>query len=135
MPLNVAQEAGVINPDGTPNDPFVVRSCLGATCAYYQLIQGTSMASPHAVGVAALIVSRWGRNDREHGGKTLNPQTTEQILRRTATPHPCPTPPLLDYTPVGRPASYNVTCAGKPTRNNIWGHGIVDALAAVTSRN
>jgi hypothetical protein len=92
------------------------------------------MASPHAVGVAALIVSRWGRNDREHGGKTLDPQRTEQILRRTATPHPCPDPPLLDYTPVGRPASYNVTCVGKPTRNNIWGHGIVDALAAVTSR-
>ena len=104
-PLNVAQEEGTLNPDGTPNTPFVVRDCQGTTCAYYQYIQGTSMASPHAVGVAALIVSRYGRPDPIKGGLALVPNQTEKILMRTATPHPCPTPPVLDYTNVGRPAS------------------------------
>ena len=54
---------------------------------------------------------------------------------RTATPHPCPTPPVLDYTNVGRPASYTATCVGTAAENNIWGTGIVNALTAVTDRN
>jgi subtilisin family serine protease len=134
-PLNVAQADGVLNPDGTPNTPFVVRDCQGTTCAYYQLIQGTSMASPHAAGVAALIVSRFGRPDPTPGGLELEPNQTEKILLRTATPHPCPTPPVLDYTNVGRPASWTATCIGTAEENNIWGTGIVDALRAVTDRN
>ncbi len=134
-PLNVAREEGTLNPDGTPNTPFVVRDCQGTTCAYYQYIQGTSMASPHAVGVAALIVSRYGRPDPNHGGLELVPNQTEKILMRTATPHPCPTPPVLDYTNVGRPASYTATCVGTAAENNIWGTGIVNALTAVTDRN
>jgi subtilisin family serine protease len=134
-PLNVAQEEGTLNPDGTPNTPFVVRDCQGTTCAYYQYIQGTSMASPHAVGVAALIVSRYGRPDPIKGGLALVPNQTEKILMRTATPHPCPTPPVLDYTNVGRPPSYTATCIGTAEENNIWGTGIVDALTAVTDRN
>jgi subtilisin family serine protease len=134
-PLNVAQEEGTLNPDGTPNTPFVVRDCQGTTCAYYQYIQGTSMASPHAVGVAALIVSRWGHKDQQLGGMTLDPHTTEKILLRTANPHPCPDPPLISYAQVGRPPSYDALCEGKPTENTIWGRGIVDALTAVTSRN
>ena len=134
-PLNVAQADGVLNPDGTPNTPFVVRDCQGATCAYYQYIQGTSMASPHAVGVAALIVSRYGYPDPRNGGLALVPNQTEKILMRTTTPHACPDPPVLDYTNVGRPASWNATCVGTAAENNIWGTGIVDALTAVTDRN
>jgi subtilisin family serine protease len=133
-PLNVAEEEGTLNPDGTPNTPFVVRDCQGTTCAYYQYIQGTSMASPHAVGVAALIVSHYGHADPKHGGLELAPLQTEKILMRTATPHACPTPPVLDYTNVGRPPSYNATCIGTAAENNIWGTGIVDALGAVSDR-
>ena len=134
-PLQLALSEGGVDPDGTPNTPFVVRDCQVGTCAYYQYLQGTSMASPHAVGVAALIVSRWGKRDKRLGGLTLEPRETLRILERTATAHPCPSPPLLDYTIVGRPAEFNVVCTGKPSNTNVWGRGIVDALNAVTKRN
>jgi subtilisin family serine protease len=132
MPANVAADLGVLNPDGTPNDPFVLRDCRRNVCGYYQYLQGTSMASPHAVGVAALIVSEYGRHDRRNGGLTMDPDRVALILRATATDHACPTPPLIDYTPVGRTPDFNALCVGSPAFNNIWGDGIVDALAAVT---
>jgi subtilisin family serine protease len=133
-PLSLAIADGVLNPDGTPNTPFVVRDCQGATCAYYQYAQGTSMASPHAVGVAALIVSEHGRR-ADDGGLTMLPVKTEKFLARTATDVPCPDPPVLDYTNVGRDASYTATCTGHAHFNSIWGHGIVDALRAVAGNN
>jgi subtilisin family serine protease len=121
---------GLINPDGTPNTPFAVRDCKGSTCAYYQWIQGTSMASPHAVGVAALIVSKYG--DRSHGGITLNPLLTQAYLEGTATDTPCMTPNPFSYAAFGRDPSYDTFCEGTPVYNGVYGHGIVDALAAVT---
>jgi hypothetical protein len=42
---------------------------------------------------------------------------------------------VLDYTNVGRPASYTATCTGTADENSIWGDGIVDALTAVTDKN
>ncbi|HSC91373.1 MAG TPA: S8 family serine peptidase [Gaiellaceae bacterium] len=130
-PKNVAEDSGDLNPDGTPNTPFVVRDCSNGTCAYYQWIQGTSMASPHAVGVAALIVSRYG--DKRGGGITMDPHHVQEILQETATDTPCPTPALHSYADKLRPPSFDALCEGTPEFNGFYGHGIVDALAAVAT--
>jgi subtilisin family serine protease len=139
-PKSLAQARGELNPDGTPNVPGVVRSCKGSTCAYYQYLQGTSMASPHATGVVALIVSRYGQRDRAHGGLTLSPDRAESILEGTATEHACPTPRAYTYTRQVRQAdgTYRTvtathTCEGPQSHNGFYGHGIIDALGAVTN--
>jgi subtilisin family serine protease len=120
----------IVNPDGTPKVPGLVRDCKGSTCAYYQWIQGTSMASPHAAGVAALIVSEYGQ--RRGGGVTLHPLFTKAYLQASATDTPCMTPNPFTYTHKGRDASYTTFCEGTPEFNGVYGHGIVDALGAVT---
>ena len=130
-PESVAIANGDLNPDGTPNNDFVVRDCQNGVCAYYQYLQGTSMASPHAVGVAALIVSQYGDDHGRHGF-TLAPGKVERILEGTATDHACPTPPLISYAAVGRGPEFDALCTGSTAQNSIWGDGIVDALAAVT---
>ena len=130
-PEAIAKELHEIDGSGRPRTPFVVRDCAGGVCAYYQLIQGTSMASPHAAGVAALIVSKYGTRDTVHGGLTLSPASVESILTSSASEHACPEPRTVDYTIVGRPASWNATCNGGASFNDFYGHGIVNALAAV----
>ena len=64
----------------------------------------------------------------------MKPKEVEKILEATATEHPCPTPATIDYTIVGRTPDFNATCVGTAEFNNIWGNGIVDALAAVTGK-
>ncbi len=130
-PESVAREFGEIDEDGIPTTPFVLRDCQGETCAYYTYFQGTSMASPHAAGVAALIVSEYGKRDRKRGGYTLRPNRVEKILKRTASDHACPKPRLFSYEDVGRPPEYDAFCEGSPRFNGFYGHGIVNALAAV----
>ncbi len=129
FPESVGRAAGAIDAAGNPTTASVVKSCKGSTCAYYQWIQGTSMASPHAVGVAALIVSEYG--DRFRGGVKLNPLFTQAYLQASATDTPCMTPNPYTYTHKGRPASYTTFCEGTPVYNGVYGHGIVDALNAV----
>jgi len=131
-PKNVAEEAGDLNPDGTPNNPFVVRDCKGSTCAYYQWIQGTSMASPHAVGVAALIVSQYGH--RKGTGISLHPLFTQAYLEASATDTACMSnrpDGAFDYPQRNNSPAYTTFCQGTPVYNGVYGHGIVDALNAV----
>jgi lantibiotic leader peptide-processing serine protease len=136
-PKRLAELNGDIDENGDPTNDFVVRDCSGDTCAYYQYLQGTSMASPHAVGVAALIVSQYGQRDRVHGGLTLDPRTTERILLRTAVDHACPQPRDFVWTrirPDGSVATATATCEGPTRDNGFYGEGIVNAYAAVTAR-
>jgi lantibiotic leader peptide-processing serine protease len=112
-----------------PADPFILRDCKGSTCAYYQYLQGTSMASPHAVGVAALIVSTHGRRDPLNGGLTMSPGAVQRVMTRTAKQTPCPFPPVFSYP--DRDPSYTAQCEGTLARNGFYGRGIVNALTAV----
>ncbi|MFB9681047.1 S8 family serine peptidase [Streptosporangium vulgare] len=133
-PRSVAEARGQLDPDGTPNVTNVVRSCKGTVCGYYVYLQGTSMASPRAAGVAALIVGRYGRRDPVHGGKRLHPAVVEMVLKGAATRTACPTPPAHTYTrhlPDGTTATSTHTCERSAPHNGFYGYGIVDALRAV----
>ena len=136
-PLHVLQAqgrvdaAGNITPAGTAVG--VIKHCAGSTCGYYAYLQGTSMASPHATGVSALAVSRFGAKDPRHmGSLRLAPRKTEFVLIEGAAEHACPVPPLFSYANVGRPAEFDALCEGTTEFNGFYGHGIVDAYATVT---
>jgi subtilisin family serine protease len=137
MPEAIAKASGQLNPDGTPKPgSSIVRDCKGTVCAYYQYLQGTSMASPHAVGVAALLVSRYGRADN-HGGLTLAPQRVTQLLYRATVPQACPQPRLFHYErilPSGSVVTDDHLCQGGVNFNGFYGHGIVNAYMAVAGR-
>ncbi len=135
FPESVGRATGAIDEQGAPTTRAVVRSCVGEgtvqRCSYYQYLQGTSMAAPHATGVAALIVSERGVEDEEHGGLTLDPATVQRVLERTATRTACPRPRLFDYPEPSLGARYTAYCEGAARRNGFYGRGIVNALAAV----
>ena len=90
--------------------------------ATYCYAQGTSMASPHVAGFAALVVSR---------GIT-SPGAVAAKINNTADPIPCP-PDLSIYSFF--PAVDNGApqmCQGGTGYNSFNGHGQVNALSAVT---
>lgn len=126
--------AGAITPDGVTAG--VQKQCpAGVTdytkCGYYNWLQGTSMASPHVTGVAALIVSEYGKKGpRKSFG--MAPDKVRKILLDSAQSRACPTPRLQTYTNEGRSEEFNALCEGGRDFNGFYGHGIVDAYAAVT---
>jgi subtilisin family serine protease len=110
-------------PTGDPTYPTAV----------YCYLQGTSMASPHVAGLAALVISRFGDSKTPQNGK-LAPERVKTIIQQTADPTPCPTAAQLAlYAPF--PSFSNgapQTCSGGAGYNSWYGNGIVNALRAVT---
>jgi subtilisin family serine protease len=84
----------------------------------YAYAQGTSMASPHAAGVAALIISQFGKMPQGR---------VQAMIDQTADPQECPPNP---FNP-GPPFNYEATCTGGAGYNSFYGHGQINALNAV----
>ena len=136
-PLSVLQGTGEVDKNGNVTKAGrlngVLKDCSAAgACGYYQWLQGTSMASPHAAGVAALAVSRHGAPDTTAArGFTLAPATVGSLLQSTATDHACPAGGVQSYLREGRSAEFTATCVGSPAFNGFYGAGIVNALGVV----
>jgi lantibiotic leader peptide-processing serine protease len=99
---------------------------------WYCYQQGTSMAGPHAAGVAALIVSRYGDTSNPDNGK-MRPGRVASLLSQTADQQACPNtlpPGYLDITGVNSGAEQE--CQGGPGHNSWYGTGQVDAFNAIT---
>ncbi|MEU6095739.1 S8 family serine peptidase [Streptomyces sp. NPDC047079] len=84
----------------------------------YGFLQGTSMASPHVAGVAALLKSAHPR---------ATPALLQALLKAQADNPGCPAGP---YDGDGD-GVVDATCAGGKRVNGFYGFGIVNALRAV----
>jgi lantibiotic leader peptide-processing serine protease len=133
-PLDVAIAEGLADENGDPVDEFSVEYCdEQGVCGFYTYLQGTSAASPHVAGVAALVIEDEGRPTR-HGGRALEPETVARVLAGSAQDHACPAGGVEVYTDEERPPEWNAVCEGTTDVNGLYGEGIVDAEAAVLGR-
>lgn len=94
------------------------RLVIDANGNYYAWLNGTSMAAPHAAGVAALI--RAAHPNMPQG-------SVAALLRNTATHLSCPSAldPGVEF--FGAPVQ---VCSGGIGSNSFYGAGLVNALAA-----
>ena len=91
--------------------------CTGPDAAFYRYFAGTSQAAAQVSGVAALVVSQFGRMSWWSGGGKMDPDRVSVILRQTADPLPCP--------------DGDARCVTEGNQNGFFGNGVVNALRAV----
>ncbi len=114
---SMKEKAGYSNYGSGPNDVAApggngttgdcTKTVLSTIPGGYLCIQGTSMASPHAAGVAALIVSQFGTLGAD-GDVKMSPTRVEQYLQSTSVDQ------------------------GLPGYDECFGNGRIDAFRAVT---
>lgn len=105
-----------------------------AVGAYYQNQFGTSAAAPLVSGVAALVVSRFGDEKRHGDDVRMKPNRVRAMLERSADPLACPPNPYVRVVNAPPPfgGTWTATCDGMDELNGFFGHGQVNALAAIT---
>jgi subtilisin family serine protease len=117
--IDIAAPGGDSTAYQKPPAPATSGSILGplpgGTWGY---MSGTSMATPHVVGVAALIRSTHPR---------ASAAQVKALLYAEATPTACTDPYDIDGD-----GTIDAVCEGPKNRNSFYGQGIADALAAVT---
>ncbi|MGH3036688.1 MAG: S8 family peptidase [Gaiellaceae bacterium] len=91
--------------------------CAGPDAAFYRFFAGTSQATAQVSGVAALVVSRFGKERGPIQGH-MEPRRVRVILGLTADPLPCP--------------AGDARCVTEGDETSFFGHGVVNALRAVT---
>ncbi|WP_462418907.1 S8 family serine peptidase [Kytococcus sp. Marseille-QA3725] len=129
-PEEVLREEGEIDEDGMPTSDFVVREeTPDGEIAYYQYMQGTSMASPHVSGVAALAIDAKGQPDKKLGGKKMQPKRVDSVVAESAHERACDAETLV-YPGLGD--EYTAVCEGDEAFNGFYGHGIINAVSAVS---
>jgi subtilisin family serine protease len=134
FPQQAAISRGMASADGEATDAYSMRWCKQpGQCGFYTYLQGSSMAAPHVVGVAALIIQRYGVGNALTG-YSLAPDMVTRLLEATATDRDCPAGGVQSYEAEGRPPSWNAACQGTTANNSLYGHGIVDARRAVSLR-
>ncbi|GAA2728993.1 S8 family peptidase [Cellulomonas aerilata] len=112
----------------------ILKQCVSkrSDCGYYGWFQGTSMAAPHATGVAALAVSAHGAVDPVAGhGLTMAPDAVGDLLIDTAVDQACPAGGVQSYVREGRTAEWDAVCTGDAALNSLYGHGLVNALGVL----
>jgi subtilisin family serine protease len=97
--------ADVAAPGGDGPETDSSQAILSTIPGYWASLNGTSMASPHAAGVAALIVSRYGKAGSN--GLEMKPDQVQSKLQSTATD------------------------IGAKGYDGLYGYGRVDALRAI----
>ncbi|WP_318204246.1 S8 family peptidase [Streptomyces sp. SCL15-4] len=102
-----------------PQPPAVSGLILGTLPGgKYGYMAGTSMATPHVAGVAALI-----KSTHPHAPAAV----VKALLYAEATATPCTDPYDIDGD-----GKVDAVCEGTRNRNGFYGWGVADALAAVT---
>jgi len=98
----------------------------GGPKAFYCYLQGTSMASPHVTGLAALMISQFGE---------MSAADIRHRLEATADPIACPSAADLAlyafFPSVNNDAPQ--TCTGPKAHNSWYGFGQINALKAITA--
>lgn len=130
-PEKVGRAVGDIDANGNPTTPFVVKDCHEGVCAYYQYLQGTSMAAPHAAGVAALAVSRFGTPAGD--SLVLDPKLTELAIALGADRHGCPQPRSYRYVlkQAEGTRTFAHVCDERLDTNSFYGRGVTSAGGVV----